>query len=757
MRHRNKNSCWSASTLQKLTEIAENVRISSGDLIRYGDQLPEHAFDLTGQTGLQCEYARMQHALANLLYQVVYMNVKPKKTDHQNADEDLLSVLQKANTSLGTNDSGWVVCEVREDQLVKVKRNDNIRIITTDQLANYGQEIKVDQIVTLRRDREDFTSQPGFYYAFGDTLGSTPDEIGSARIYLCIRYDEAAEWYRHITTQLNRYQIPFHVKILRYPSSYQRTDRCVLYISRTYILQACTILVSIARNIGGLDSYQPFLTKPIYPGISIADDPLGSESFGMNRMRVIAEGILRAHLMGRKNAAEIVEIVTDNFRYCGFSPAKPWLNPSSADFDRLPIVHNLNHDAGKQYWPSKDHSGDWLDVADRIGTTLLRQAIWSSGQCAWMGWKIIGAEKIAIGREVLDQSFYDGSAGIALSLAYLYLHTQDAAYRHTALGAMKRVMTQTEKQPLSVGGYTGIPGIIFSAVHIAQQCHDQELLLQAEKLLHRLSKYSPMVHEIDVLSGRAGGIIRLLAVADLLPEYKNQIVDMSKAYGDDLLYCARLCDDTMSWTTLPGTEDRNLLGFSHGTAGIGWAMHRLALVSGEEKYAQAAHKTYLREGSFFCHEFKNWPDWRERYIPVPEAHNFMCAWCHGAPGSLISLVNYLADQPDDTLEKVRDAALETLVSDVSQIDDKNFCLCHGIAGNADILYDIGTTLGRPEYHEVVLGSAQLGADMFAHSGAWPCRGPYGGGQMLNLMTGLAGVAYFYLRRHDSTIPSVLLN
>lgn len=317
-------------------------------------------------------------------------------------------------------------------------------------------------------------------------------------------------------------------------------------------------------------------------------------------------------------------------------------------------------------------------------------------------------------------------------------------------------MIQVEKQPLSAGGYSGVPGVIFSAVHVARQCNDRDLLRQAETLLHKLSKYRPMPHEIDVLSGRAGGITRLLAVAEFLPEHKDQIVGMCQSYGDDLIERATLRNNTMSWTTLPGTEDRNLLGFSHGTAGIGWAMHCLAQASGKEKYAQAAHKAFLREGECFCHKFKNWPDWRDKYIPEPEKHNFMCAWCHGAPGSLIGLVHYLADRSDSALEKVRDAALETLVDDVRNIEGKNFCLCHGVAGNADLLYDIGTILGRPEYHGVVRKSAQRGADMFAQSGAWPCQGPYGGGQMLNLMTGLAGVAYFYLRRHDPSVPSVLL-
>ena len=39
---------------------------------------------------------------------------------------------------------------------------------------------------------------------------------------------------------------------------------------------------------------------------------------------------------------------------------------------------------------------------------------------------------------------------------------------------------------------------------------------------------------------------------------------------------------------------------------------------------------------------------------------------------------------------------------------------------------------------------------------WPCGVP-GGGDTPNLLLGLAGIGYFYLRLHDpATVPSVLL-
>jgi lantibiotic modifying enzyme len=91
----------------------------------------------------------------------------------------------------------------------------------------------------------------------------------------------------------------------------------------------------------------------------------------------------------------------------------------------------------------------------------------------------------------------------------------------------------------------------------------------------------------------------------------------------------------------------------------------------------------------------------------------------------------------------RDTALETtraaLIKDLEVKTD--FCLCHGMAGNADIL----TLIGQDEDRELAEQIGHLNAE----------RIEAGDPLELGLMTGLSGLGHFYLRLHDRSVPSPL--
>ena len=87
----------------------------------------------------------------------------------------------------------------------------------------------------------------------------------------------------------------------------------------------------------------------------------------------------------------------------------------------------------------------------------------------------------------------------------------------------------------------------------------------------------------------------------------------------------------------------------------------------------------------------------------------------------------------------------------------NFSLCHGDGGNADLLVMAADVLDRPELRQIAQNAALRALDRFeAGRLPWPC-GVMNAGESPNLMLGLAGIAYYFLRLYDSTeIPTVLL-
>ena len=87
----------------------------------------------------------------------------------------------------------------------------------------------------------------------------------------------------------------------------------------------------------------------------------------------------------------------------------------------------------------------------------------------------------------------------------------------------------------------------------------------------------------------------------------------------------------------------------------------------------------------------------------------------------------------------------------------NYSLCHGLAGNAEVLLYGRQVLGREwtDGHVVAFEVANAGIERHAKRGhSWPCGA--GGGETPSLMLGLAGIGHFYLRLRDQAMPSALI-
>jgi lantibiotic modifying enzyme len=87
----------------------------------------------------------------------------------------------------------------------------------------------------------------------------------------------------------------------------------------------------------------------------------------------------------------------------------------------------------------------------------------------------------------------------------------------------------------------------------------------------------------------------------------------------------------------------------------------------------------------------------------------------------------------------------------------DFTLCHGRAGNAELLIYAAEARGDEAARAVALAVGRQGTEAFRRNDLpWPCGVP-GGGETPNLMLGLAGIGYFYLRLYDPVnVPSVLI-
>ena len=207
---------------------------------------------------------------------------------------------------------------------------------------------------------------------------------------------------------------------------------------------------------------------------------------------------------------------------------------------------------------------------------------------------------------------------------------------------------------------------------------------------------------------------------------------------------------------------RDLTGYSHGTAGIALAFLELHAKTGEQRFRDAAEQAFRNERHYYNAEQENRPDFRS-FTPATAGTEAptVCSvtWCHGAPGIGLSRLRAFQLTGQDVYRDEANAALRTtarmLSASVQGLQD-NFSLCHGASGNAELLITASEVLGDPSQMELVTKVAEAGIERYRNTNLpWPCGVP-GGGETPNLMLGLAGIGYFYLRVYDPSTHRLLL-
>ena len=174
--------------------------------------------------------------------------------------------------------------------------------------------------------------QPGYYFAFGETPADPADQISVVRFYWNVSAEGAALLLERISTELNRWEVPFRFKTGSNPAMLVRTDGAVLYSPRRY----ADITYELVREIHWrtkqfLRTDVPLFTLRLADGLAFAEDPATQESFGMSRCRMLAHGIWLAHEQGARQTSDRLEAVEQRFRAEGISLERPWLNAASAD------------------------------------------------------------------------------------------------------------------------------------------------------------------------------------------------------------------------------------------------------------------------------------------------------------------------------------------------------------------------------------------------------------------------------------------
>jgi hypothetical protein len=272
--------------------------------------------------------ARHAYAVA-LLEQVLYQSFycsgaapRPAQDEPPAALEpEFVEALSAANSGQGFWDAGWRVDDRRDGDLVLAK--DGLRLV-----ARRSQVRLQGRAAQIRMPKELREASPGFYVAVSDVVFGSPSGGPMVRLYFHLLPESAAALVATVTSRLNGLRLPFRLKVVDAPERFTRCDAAVLY-ARAVDFDA---LRPMLRDLGvALRERTPAFTKPLAPGIGLAEQPATEESFGSHRCRLLAEGILEAHRLGLRRPGERLAAVEAHFAARRVDLDAPYLEPGSRD------------------------------------------------------------------------------------------------------------------------------------------------------------------------------------------------------------------------------------------------------------------------------------------------------------------------------------------------------------------------------------------------------------------------------------------
>jgi type 2 lantibiotic biosynthesis protein LanM len=319
---------------------------------------------------------------------------------------------------------------------------------------------------------------------------------------------------------------------------------------------------------------------------------------------------------------------------------------------------------------------------------------------------------------------------------------------------MRRQIEARKKTILAIGAYNGWGGMIYTLTHLSALWNDPALLEEAEEFVRLITPdLIERDESLDIIGGSAGCIGCLVAYNRFYPS--SYAVAAAIQCGDHLIKRSKPLKKGIGWSSMMTRDNEALTGFSHGAAGMAWALLELFSVTGNERFRKAAFNAMEYERSVFSSEASNWPDFRDfdqkKQPPKDVKPSFMSAWCHGAPGIGLGRLSSYRHYLDGQIKNEIEVAIKTTIE---KGFGTNHSLCHGSLGNLETLlyacenYD---SSWRKQVDRISFGIL----DSIEKKG-WLCGVPLGT-ETPGLMCGLAGIGYELLRLAEpKKVPSILI-
>ena len=345
--------------LNVLKDISHKVEIDSNFSIRHPDYKPfaifkqaaEHFQKMPKQ--IQQKYLILQ--LRSFLYGIYYnglmqnslrlngegnnLSLKLENNTFLGVDLEFYKRLHQSNVGTGYFEPGWYILREEVDGSLAAKKKElRVHIQRKKHLQPEHQAAVVGDCVAIKMPKN--LVQNGFYIAVGNMglhhYDNSENQSIIVRVYFNFTHEGALVVMGSLTKHLNELAIPNYFKVLYNPKEYQRYDCGVLYFDkRDYEAVVKILQIVYQENKSHFKSDTPLFTKHLAPGLALAEEPnrkfTSSESFGMNRCQIIANGLLEAWNEGNNSPSAKMKAILNQFSLSGIDLQRVYINADSED------------------------------------------------------------------------------------------------------------------------------------------------------------------------------------------------------------------------------------------------------------------------------------------------------------------------------------------------------------------------------------------------------------------------------------------
>ncbi|MEK3674575.1 type 2 lanthipeptide synthetase LanM family protein [Paenibacillus sp. FSL R10-2771] len=391
-----------------------------------------------------------------------------------------------------------------------------------------------------------------------------------------------------------------------------------------------------------------------------------------------------------------------------------------------------------------------LDSSKRVGRYVVEQSITAEGSedISWISTMIKGIDEISWTISPVNLDLYNGVAGIGFYLSYLgKLIPEDRQFEDATVRCVNTVIDslhELQKQDIDwtpyveLGGFTGITSYLYFLQHASVNQRRPEWFQAALQFLPLIGESIEKDTQFDITGGAAGALMVLLSLYEQQKE--QEILVLAKRCVRHLQSSATAMPVGIAWRD--PYHQKFYTGFAHGSSGILAALAKYNKLMEDPTVRRTIEEGLLFERSMYVTDEKNWRSIGRDQLSV--------AWCHGAPGILLSRhILRESGYHDAMLESEIEAGIETTLRLGL---DNNRSFCHGDFGQLEILRNFSD-----QYPAVKTAVSDLSGRLLEYYSKYRMNGGVSRGvEAVGLMLGWSGVGFGLLKEaFPGKLPQIL--